>query len=371
VAHTPVHTDIDPLSAASDGAGRYAHVVDYLLSAPWAITPEKLRAIASVVVHRAYRGTLAPEAIEAAREQRRPTGILYATAEGFIPAAAIEAAGGRPPGDARNITAILPVMGTILPRVSSMDESSGMFSLARFRRDFNALVADPAISGIVLDFDTPGGSVSLVQETAAEIYAARDRKPIGAVADPLSASAGLWLFTQATPGLTYATPSGLIGSVGVISAHQDISRAMDELGVTTSLITSQGAPHKAEGNPYEPLSDEARAEMQRMVDSYHGDFRAAVARGRGVSEAHVDTRFGGGRVLRAREAVAAGMADHVGTLEDAIRAVMAQATSGGAGAARAGAPRSEHTEPAQDEPVPVDWTAVGALVAARLAHEEG
>lgn len=370
VADTPEIRQVPDLHRADVLSGRYPHVVDYLLSAPWAITPEKLRAIASVVVHRAYAGRLDADAVAAAVASRRPSDTLYATADGFIPAAAIEAAGGRPPDGARNITAVLPVMGTILPRVSAMDESSGMFSLARFRREFASLVADPAISGIVLDFDTPGGSVALVEEAGAEIFAARDRKPIAAVADTLAASAGYWLFAQATPGLQYVTQSGLIGSVGVISAHEDISRALEQMGVTVSLITSRSAPHKAEGNPYEPLGDEARAEMQRLVDAYHADFRSAVARGRGVSEGVVDARFGGGRVLRAAEAVAAGMADRVGTLDDAIRAVMAEASSGAGASARQ--PRGEHEGTTAGEPAAVDWSAVGARVAAGIitAHKE-
>lgn len=348
-----------------EAGGRYPHVVDYLLSSPWAIRPEKLRAIAEVVVHRAFRGELPASAVEAATASRRTEAVaFYCSAGGGFERLPVEAATGRPPTDARNITAVMPVMGTILPRASDMDESSGMFSLNRFRRDFAALVNDPSIGAIVLDFDSPGGSVDLVQETGAEIRAARSKKTIAAVADTMAASAAFWLFTQATPGHAYVTPSGMVGSVGVISSHQDVSRALEALGVDVTLITSEKAPYKAEGNPYEPLGAEARAEFQRIVDSYHSDFRRAVASGRGVSVSHVDERFGGGRMFRAAEAVERGMADHVGTLEDALRAV----ASGGEQGRRGN--RAEDERPARPAAVEVNAEALGAALVAGLAQRK-
>jgi len=355
-----------PLAGAMP-AGRYPHVVDYLLSHPWAIEPRKMRAIAQVVVHRAFRGELPREQVEAVSASRRlGAASFYAATAGGFESVPIDAASGRPPGEARNLTAVLPVFGTILPRVSAMDESSGMFSLTRFRRDLSALVNDPSVSAIVLDIDSPGGSTALVQETGDEIRAARSKKTIAAVADTNAHSAAYWLFAQATPGFGYVTPSGMVGSVGVIAAHEDISVALETLGVDITLMTSTKAPFKAEGNPYEPLGAEARAEFQRMVDSYHADFRSAVARGRGVSVGHVDEQFGKGRSYRAAEAVERGMADHVGTLEDALRAVQSAAGE------RPRGTRAEHDnqgEPRAQLPA-IDVNALGARLAAGIQGKD-
>lgn len=358
--------------AATDVASRYPHVLDYLLSAPWAITPEKMRAIADVVVHRAFVGELPREAIAAAVAQRPTLAVAYAMPEGLIPAEEVFAAGGRPPTGAKNITAIVPVMGTILPRASAMDESSGMFSLATFRQTLRALVADPDVSAIVMQIDSPGGSVAHLQETSAEIRAARAKKPIGAIADVTAASAAYQLFTQATPGLQFVTPSGQVGSVGVLSMHEDVSRALEAKGVTVSLITSEKAPFKAETFPYRPLTDEARAEVQRVVDSYHQDFRQAIAQGRRITVAQVDEQFGGGRMVRAKDAVARGMADEVGTLEDLLRAVQSHAAGGSRERAEIQhdhAPTSARVEePAQ--PVDINVDALGAALAAGLAQRK-
>ena len=76
--------------------------------------------------------------------------------------------------------------------------------------------------------------------------------------------------------------------------------------------------HKVEGHPFAPLEDEARAEMQRSVDSYHRDFLADAARGRNTTMSNVRENFGRGRLLRATAAKAAGMVDGIGTLNDML-----------------------------------------------------
>ena len=112
------------------------------------------------------------------------------------------------------------------------------------------------------------------------------------------------------------TPSGQVGSIGVFAAHDDLSRAYDAAGVTTTLIAA--GKYKVEGNPFEPLGDEAKAYIQSRIDDYYGMFVRGVAKGRGVSVDKVRSDFGQGRMVGAADAVTAGLADRVGTLEDAI-----------------------------------------------------
>ena len=75
---------------------------------------------------------------------------------------------------------------------------------------------------------------------------------------------------------------------------------------------------KVEGNPFEPLADEARGELQARVERVYADFVSAVARGRGVSAEAVRSGYGQGRVAGAKQAVALGLADRVDTLEGTI-----------------------------------------------------
>ena len=76
--------------------------------------------------------------------------------------------------------------------------------------------------------------------------------------------------------------------------------------------------YKAEGHPFAPLTDEARANLQRRVEESYRRFVAAVAAGRGVSEATMREGYGQGRLLGAREALAAGMVDEIATIDDVV-----------------------------------------------------
>jgi HK97 family phage prohead protease len=210
--------------------------------------------------------------------------------------------------------AVIPINGPIFPKANLMTEMSGATSLEQVRAQFRDAVADENTAAIVLDIDSPGGVVDLVPEFAAEIRDARGAKPIVAVANAMAASAAYWIATAADE--LVVTPSGDVGSIGVWSAHADISKLEEKAGIKTTLVSA--GKYKTERNPYEPLSDEAQAEMQRKTDAYYAMFVAAVAKGRDVPVKTVRTGFGEGRMVLAEDAVARGMADRVGTLDQTI-----------------------------------------------------
>jgi signal peptide peptidase SppA len=167
----------------------------------------------------------------------------------------------------------------------------------------------------------------------------------------LCASAGYWLAAQCDR--VVCTPGGDVGSIGVITAHEDVSAAQEKLGVKTTLIAA--GKHKAEGNPFQPLTPEARANLQRRVDQCYSRFIAAVAAGRGVSDATVRDGYGQGRLLGAEDALAAGMVDSIGTLDDVIGEL---ATHAGAAASAIRSTQATRQEPriaaTRQEPLD-DW----------------
>jgi len=258
-------------------------------STPWAILPEKLHAITAVLL-------------------RHEAGFKLSAAE-----IAAVTKPGRPPSISGGIQ-ILPLFGTIAPRANLMTETSGGTSAERFSAAFRQAVSDPNVGAIVIDVDSPGGSVQGVEELGAEIYKARGSKPIVAVANHLAASAAYWIATAADELIV--SPSGEVGSIGVFAAHEDVSKAYEAQGVKTTLVSA--GKYKTEGNPYEPLSEESRASIQKRVDEYYSLFTSAVARHRGVSVSDVRGGFGEGRVVGAKEALALGMVDRVATLDETI-----------------------------------------------------
>ena len=270
----------------SDGLA--AEVRAELLRQPWAMRPERLAALV--------------EALRACEQ------CDYG--EGGEPAAARTQS--RP---AAGSVAVIPVFGIVTqhPTIWEMLGWGGA-STDRIGAAFTQAVNDPAVGAIVLQIDSPGGGVYGVAELGETILKARGSKPIVAVADAEAASAAYWIASAADE--ISVTPSGMVGSIGVWTMHQDVSRMVDDAGVTISLISA--GRYKVEGNPFEPLSEEARAAIQADVDEYYGLFVKAVAKGRGVKEAEVREGFGEGRMVTAQAAVKLGMADRVETLAQAV-----------------------------------------------------
>jgi HK97 family phage major capsid protein len=166
----------------------------------------------------------------------------------------------------------------------------------------------------------------------------------------------------------FSTPSGEVGSIGVYSAHQDISGAQKKLGVKTTLVSA--GKFKTERSPFEPLSDEAKAAMQEKVDAYYEMFVAAVAEGRGVSVETVRDTFGQGRTVMAAKAADAGMVDAVATYED----VLAELLELAAGESDEEPDPDEDTTPEQapddSEPEPSEATTPAASYLLARAHSK-
>jgi signal peptide peptidase SppA len=225
--------------------------------------------------------------------------------------------------------AVIPIRGVIDHHSSWLMQYFGGCSIDQLRADLRQALADPAVTSIVLDIDSPGGNVAGVTELAAEIRAARGQKRIVAVANTMACSAAYWIASQATE--VVVTPSGQAGSVGVYAVHMDYSRALEEAGVTVTIISS--ADHKTDGNEYEPLSDDAKADIQKAVDAFDRQFTGDVAKGRNITAAAVKANYGEGRSLLATDALAAGLVDSIETLENTVRRVArAQGSTRSAGA---------------------------------------
>lgn len=208
--------------------------------------------------------------------------------------------------------AVIPVMGLITQR----DPWFGT-PIESVRSQFRAKLADSGTKAIVLEFDSPGGEVFGVDEFATEIRQSRGVKPIVAHANPMAASAAYYLASQADE--LVVTPSGEVGSVGVYGMHVDASRAIDQMGLTVTLISA--GEGKVDGNMFEPLADEVRAEIQADVDRHYGMFVSAVAKGRrhaGVTPEKIRSEWKA-KMYGARQAVELGLADSAGTLDDAVR----------------------------------------------------
>lgn len=226
--------------------------------------------------------------------------------------------------------AVVPVRGVIVPRANIWEAYGFATSVDTIVAMTRAAVQDPNVKAVVQVYDSPGGSISGVPEGFEQLMELRGDTPIIAVAEHLMASAAYWLASAADE--IVAAPSAMVGSVGVFMLHVDYSKALEEAGVAPTFISA--GEHKVEGNPYQPLSEEAQAHYQSLVDDAYKQFTEGVARGREGARVSVgDVRgeaFGQGRVLTSSAAKASGMIDGVRTLRETLEAYGLQAPSAGA-----------------------------------------
>lgn len=162
--------------------------------------------------------------------------------------------------------AVLSVRGVAL---YDLEYQPFCFSTRKLASSVTDLANDPSVSAILLDISTPGGAVTGTAEAGNAIFAARSHKPILAIVNPLCASAGYWLASQASQ--IVAIPSADVGSIGVFQLHLDQSGLLENVGIKPTFIFA--GPHKVEANPFEPLSAAAKQFLQGEVDRIYSDFR--------------------------------------------------------------------------------------------------
>ena len=284
---------------------KYEHIVRAMCDSSWAIMPSKLQSIVEFIQMKVEGVDLSPEMIEKITENKS-----------IVKAEILDASpvNGSAPSMGGSKVAVLPIHGTIAHRMNMMNSISGGVSTEALGRQFESLVEDPNVGTSILDIDSPGGAVSGVEELSSQIFAARDKVHIVASANSLAASAAYWLGSQAHEFVV--TPSGEVGSIGVIAVHESVFRAKEEEGRDITVI--KAGKFKADTSPLEPLSDEAQAFIQERLDERYDVFVSAVSQGRNVSKQTVINKFGEGRTVGAKSALSKGMVDGIETLDETI-----------------------------------------------------
>jgi signal peptide peptidase SppA len=205
--------------------------------------------------------------------------------------------------------AVIPILGTLVKRSLGMEAASGLTSYSEIAAMLDAAVADPMVSGILLDIDSPGGEASGSFELARRVREAAAIKPIWAVANDAAYSAAYAIAASAQR--LFVTETGGVGSIGVIALHIDQSIKDANDGYRYTAITA-GA-HKNDYSPHEPLSDAAKSELQSEVDRLYAIFTEHIAAMRRLDLDAVRATEAG--LYFGSNAVVQGLADGVQTLD--------------------------------------------------------
>lgn len=216
----------------------------------------------------------------------------------------------RPPlASAPEGIAVIPIHGSLVKRSLGMEAASGLTSYGDIAAMLDAALADPQVSGILLDIDSPGGEASGSFELARRVREVAVQKPVWAVANDAAYSAAYAIAASAQR--LFVTETGGVGSIGVIALHVDQSVKDAKDGYHYTAITA-GA-HKNDYSPHEPLSDAAKTELQGEVDRLYAIFTEHVAAMRGLDVDAVRATEAG--LFFGSNAVAQGLADGIQTLE--------------------------------------------------------
>ncbi|MBU1045487.1 MAG: signal peptide peptidase SppA, partial [Candidatus Omnitrophica bacterium] len=214
----------------------------------------------------------------------------------------------------RDEVAIIPITGPISKRETFYSHFFNASAVSVLTEIINDALADPDVSAIVLDIDSPGGTVAGTEAFSDLIHGAREVKPIVSFANGMMASAAYWIGSAADQVIVERTAD--VGSIGVVMVHYDLSENDKQYGVKRTVLSA--GKYKALGNSAEPLSDLARQVFQSELNYIYQQFVATVARNRNTNAETVLRNMADGRIFIGQQAVVAGLADRIGTLEDAI-----------------------------------------------------
>ena len=294
-----------------------------LYGVPWAITEHGMNLITGIV-----EAHLSGVRLTAEEKQVRAASQSYGSVVDPAEATATK-------------VAVLTLHGPIMSRANDNMMLSGATDPQAFAARVKAAANNPEVARIVISVDSPGGTVSGTATAGDAVAYAATKKDVVVVADDMACSAAYWIAAQASK--VVVVPGATVGSIGVVMTIKDTSAKNATEGVKLHVLRS--GPLKALGQPGEEIDEKTLEHYGGQLQVFHDQFVAAVAQGRGMTPAQVQL-LADGDVWIGQQAVDVGLADEVGTLEQAIRGDFSPAAVSTAQrpAARSPAPRAETTQ---------------------------
>lgn len=227
-----------------------------------------------------------------------------------------------PPYDVVDGVAVVTLNGVMMKSASPWDALLGpVCDTAAAAHAVRAAAADPRVAALLLYVESPGGMVAGTADLADAVADAGRVKPTAAHVEDCGSSAAYWVACQC--GTVTANSTAVVGSVGVYSVLADTGGAQDAAGVRLTVVST--GPYKGLGADGQ-VGAALRDDVQRQVDALGALFMAAIARGRGMTDAEV-AAVSDGRAWIGADAIAVRLVDRVCGVGDALAAVAAEAAA--------------------------------------------
>lgn len=208
--------------------------------------------------------------------------------------------------------AVIPVMGGL----SKHGYFWGGTEYDQLRSAVSLALADHRVKAVLLDMDSPGGTVAGCRDLAGFLAACGRNKPLYAYTDGQMCSGAYWLASQCKE--IAAASTAQVGSIGVVALHMDYSAMAKEQGVKPTYLTA--GKFKAFGASFLPLTEESQNYLQGNLDQVYAVFLQDVARGRRAS-AEKTLAMADGKVFVGEKALAAGLVDRLASRDEFITSI--------------------------------------------------
>ena len=205
---------------------------------------------------------------------------------------------------------VIKIEGSLIPGEAGWMRYFGITGYADIKAAVLEGLADKGAKSLMIFSNSGGGSVAGVEDAESFIAQVAQHKPTSAYSE-FSASAAYWLTSAA--GHITTSPTGVNGSLGVIRVVTEYSKAFEKDGITKTVM--RAGRYKALGNPFEPLSEDGKAEIQSKLDDLYQIFIDVVARNRGTTAIIADQVMGQGREFLGKRGLEAGLVDSIGDFE--------------------------------------------------------
>jgi len=269
----------------------------------WAVERNFAERIAPILIHQMKSGRFAPEE-ERTKVASRYNGVESTQIGVHVPVRLVKARNG-------SNVAVIPVVGSLTKRGEVCS-----YGMRDYSNEMVALNKNADVAAIVLDIESPGGTVDGTPEFGLSVKGSK--KPVVAFGDNMVASAAYWVASQAKLIIGNKNNPTEFGSIGTLYIHQNFSKYIEENIGSVEIIRAPQSVEKNRVNPIEPLSDDQRLVIQDDLKMITKDFITAVKKGRGSRLNITAEGMFAGRMFKASEALENGMIDSIGTLADAI-----------------------------------------------------
>ncbi|MFQ3854600.1 signal peptide peptidase SppA [Leptospira kirschneri] len=206
------------------------------------------------------------------------------------------------------VVAVLPLKGNIHhDTIGKGEGKTDGISYYSIKEALKELKKESSVKAVILEVDSPGGSAFVSELLYQEILKLQKKKPVYAYVQNISASGGYYLSCGASK--IYASPYGIVGSIGSISIRFDLKNLYSKLGITKDRVGFY--KYRDLLSEYGPIHPESKKLMEQEIKESEGLFYKRVSDSRKIPISDLDKRFGQGKVFTSNQFLKEKMIDSI------------------------------------------------------------